>query len=31
MARIRFLNTYVDSVTMGEAIERIDELIEKDK
>ncbi|MEY8337975.1 WecB/TagA/CpsF family glycosyltransferase [Lachnospiraceae bacterium 62-35] len=31
MTRIRFLNTYVDSMTMDEAVERIDELIEAEK
>lgn len=27
MARIKFLNTYIDSLTMGEAVDEIDRLI----
>lgn len=29
MSRIKFLNTHIDNVTMGEAINRIDELVKK--
>lgn len=29
MSRIKFLNTHVDNVTMGQAIDRIDELVQK--
>ena len=31
MARLRFMNTEIDNLTMGEALQKIDELIQEDK